>query len=509
MSRQGFEPQQFRRFSLSVRVSMGLVLAAIVPLAITILFSELQTRPALIMQANMAMQSDAKNRIELIDTYLRGHLINAQTLSQVTSVQQFTAAPPDPNSAIYQDLTLHANYALIAGMSLDKNYTSWALFNPQAKPLLFYPVPNPPAQLAPRGQYVVPPEDMQAVIAGKTFISEVYFSPVTQKAFVDVYSPILVPQVHTFLGFIRGTLNLDYIWNIVGGDLGNNGDGSYAFILDENGVRIADTNVTRRFKSVAQLQQDIQQRISKEERYGTSQSVTVLADSTFARTLHNVTALTTFEVQPAGLNEPYQAVQAPTTVVPWSYYVLSPINTVTAVANQQLLITAIIALTMSVLTAIIGLIAGRRITYPILASVEYLRNNSQSLTQLATSQQDAASEQMWVVDSSQVGLQSVQYYTDATRIAARKLRVIGTELAQNWNQINEQSARQAIEQITTAAQYIENATQYQTISNQKLSTALKVATQVTEQLVAGTTSATDAADQLQQVVTQLRSVVGK
>lgn len=506
MSQQEFEPRRRRRFSLSVRVSIGLVLAAILPLAITLLFSEMQTRPALTNQANTAMESDAKTRVQLIDTYIRERTLDALTLSQVQSVAVFMAAPPEPKSLVYQDLATHAMFALGAGTFRDKNYTSWQLFNPQGQPLLFYPPSAPPK---PHGQFLIPPDYLKAVGAGKVVISSVYYTPGTQTASVDIYAPVATQQPRQYLGFMRATLNINYIWNIVNGDQGANGDGSYAFILDENGVRIADTDPTRRFKSVAPIPSDVQLRISQELRYGTIDPVQMLNDSTFANSLRNTTPTTIFQTQPAGQNEQYQVVQQAVTTVPWKYYVLSPVNTVTAVANRQLLLTGIVALTMSILAAFVGLIFGRRITQPILNSVEYLRSNSRAMTALATSQQDAASEQMWVVDSSQVGLQSVQYYADATKVAAHQLIKTGTELAQQWGQIDAHTARQALERIVTAAQYIENATQYQSVSNQKLGTALKVATQVTEQLVAGTTSATDAATQLEQVVSQLRAVVGK
>lgn len=49
----------------------------------------------------------------------------------------------------------------------------------------------------------------------------------------------------------------------------------------------------------------------------------------------------------------------------------------------------------------------------------------------------------------------------------------------------------------------------QETSKQKLATAIRVMTQVNEQLVMGATSATDAATQLEEVVNQLREVVGK
>jgi methyl-accepting chemotaxis protein len=218
---------------------------------------------------------------------------------------------------------------------------------------------------------------------------------------------------------------------------------------------------------------------------------------------------TTFQAQPVHQHEQFQIAVQSAKNVPWTYFVLSPVNTVTAVANNQMISTALIAALILVVVIVGGSIAGRRLTEPIMNSVEYLRNSSQALSSLAVRQQDAASEQMWVVDSSQVGLQSVQYYTEATRYAATQLHTIGNELIQNWHMLNEQAARQRIERIMAAAQYIENATEYQAASTQKLSTALKVATQVTEQLAQGATSATDAANQLEQVVKRLRHVVGK
>jgi methyl-accepting chemotaxis protein len=185
------------------------------------------------------------------------------------------------------------------------------------------------------------------------------------------------------------------------------------------------------------------------------------------------------------------------------------IDAVTAVANQQLLTTSLIALAVLVLAALVGLGVGRRISQPILRSVEHLRSNSQALNLLATKQQSAASEQTWVVDSSQVGLKSVQYYTDATAIAAHRLAEMSGQLALRWDQLDVTTAKQALEHIATIAHYIEKAAHLQNNSNQKLATAIKVTTQVNEQLTTSAISATDAASQLEQVVKQLRQVVGK
>jgi C4-dicarboxylate-specific signal transduction histidine kinase len=493
--------QRSRRLSLSVRVSALLMLAAILPLIMAVAGSEFFTRPALTNQASASMATDAQTRVQLIDNYLGERLLDAETLGQVPTVQSFLSLPPTKET---QDSINHALYALAAGIYRDKRYTTWALFDPQGHTRLYFPTTNIPQ---PHGQYLVPPEDLKAVDAGQTFISSVYYSPTGKKASVDIYSPIVTPTGHQLLGFIRASLNIDYIWNVVRGDLGANGAGSYAFLLDENGVRIADTDPSRLFHAVAPLSSSIERQIESEERYGSANAVPVLADSALAqmRTAGNATR----QITPVGQNGVYEVTRRTLSTVPWSYYVLSPLSSVTAAANQQLIFTCLIALIVLIVAALAGAIIGQRLTNPIMYSVEYLRGNTEALNALATKQRSAANEQTWVVDSSQVGLESVQYYTQATRVAAQRLTQIGTELAQHWHQLDPQTAKQALAQMIAAGQYIERATRLQDSSNQKLSTAIKVTEQVTEQLAAGATAATATAEQLEQVVNQLRQMVGK
>ena len=69
-------------------------------------------------------------------------------------------------------------------------------------------------------------------------------------------------------------------------------------------------------------------------------------------------------------------------------------------------------------------------------------------------------------------------------------------------------AAQRLNEILGAAQYIEKVSAHQDKSNQSLGTAIRIATQVTDQLIAGATSASEASSQLQEVIRQLRQVVG-
>src|SRR5947209_1270595 len=272
MSQRELNIRRRRRTSLSLRVSLLLMFAAMLPLFIIVATSQYISRPALISQANIAMQSDAQTRTQLIDTYFTERLLDVATLSQVPTVQSFLAKQKPT-----QDDTLHASYALIAGSVRDSRYTTWALFDTHGNLRLYYPtVPQP------HGRYLVPPEYLQAVTAGKAFISAVYYNPNTQKASVDLYHPIVLGQTRTLLGFIRSTLKLDYIWDIVHKDQGANGNGSYAFILDQNGVRIADTDPARLFSAIAPVSTQTQLLINSEARYGPQQEVPVLADAKLA-----------------------------------------------------------------------------------------------------------------------------------------------------------------------------------------------------------------------------------
>ena len=67
---QGLPSSNKKALSLSVRLSLLLVLAAILPLLIAVTGSELLSRPQLIAQAATEMESDAKTRVSLIDAYL-------------------------------------------------------------------------------------------------------------------------------------------------------------------------------------------------------------------------------------------------------------------------------------------------------------------------------------------------------------------------------------------------------------------------------------------------------
>ncbi|MEO7018961.1 MAG: cache domain-containing protein [Ktedonobacteraceae bacterium] len=522
MSQVEFSSRRKLPLALSVRISFILMLAAVLPLLVTVGATEWTTRPTLINQANQTMKTDADTRIQLINTYLKERVLDTETISLVPSVASFLALPPPPTTPIevYKTAVQGAGYALNAGKFRDSHYITWRFFDAKGIPSISAPSdPNDP-NTAPYhyGPYLVPQEELLAMTSAKTVqptLSPVYYNTTTKRAFIDIYAPIyqaltpaLVPA-GPLLGFMRASLNLDYIWDILQSDQGIN-SGS-AFLLDQNGVRIGDANRNSKdlFTAVTPLSKDILSEAEGENWYNSNgQGPDVHKNNTLSDVATGwKNTQSTFPLTLAGTN--YQAARSTATIVPWTYVVISPSSAVTQVADQQLTTTLLVAIVVAALAAIAGWLVAGRIGRPIMRAVDQLRESSEALNILAKKQQSASSEQLWVVDSVQVGLQSVQYYTDATRIAAHKLGELGLDLERSWHHQNIEIVRQGLQQVVSAASYIEKATNYQGDSGQKLSTAIKVTTQVNEQLADGAISATEAASQLEQVVNDLRNVVGK
>src|SRR2546423_956472 len=127
---------------------------------------------------------------------------------------------------------------------------------------------------------LIPPGDLQRIALGQQFISGVYYDPTTHQSTVELYTPIYSTTLKRVLGVVRDTMSLAVITSIVNGENGANGSGSYAFILDQNGVRIIDPHPKVLFTSIAPLSPLAQQQVQEQNLYGSSGNLPVLADTT-------------------------------------------------------------------------------------------------------------------------------------------------------------------------------------------------------------------------------------
>jgi len=450
------------------------------------------------------MESDAQTHAQVVDSYLVARLQELGSIGQYLAIQKFLTGDPAYRNQAYNEL--------VVGNQLVPDYNAWTIFDTRGNVRLSYPLPPKP-----HGKYMIVPGALQQLHGvNKSLISDVYFNDASRAAYIDIYSSI-TDERGQFLGFVRATLDLNTLWTQVD-DETNAGPGNYAMVVDGHGVRIAYTNTDATlttlpvalFQAIAPLPPQFQQLVKDEDLYGNSISpVKVLADPTLATMQQNTQGPASFQMVPGLQTQLYQVSRATSRIVPWTYLVLRPVSTITKAADQQELYLFLIATLVTVLAAIVGLTVGQSLTRPILRSVSSLLESSQSLKTLAASEQSTASEQKWIVDSSKVGLESVEYYSDAASVAARKLDQISEALQRTWDRNSDQQNNMYLLEIAEIAKYIDKAVSGQKKSSIGLSSAIRVTAQIADQLVSGATSATEASAQLDAVVEQLRKVAGK
>lgn len=505
MAQQAYAIASKRHISLSMYISLLLALTAIVPLFATVGSIEIFLRPALISQASAAMESDAQRQMQLIDAYLSARFNDVQVLSESVPVKNFLEGVPNTTTA--------ASDALYAAQRGEPNYLNWSIFNLQGAAALSYPT-TPQAY----GKYLIVPEVMQKMRqqAG-VFMSDVFYDSTKNSAVVDLYTHVINNAGRT-LGYVRASLALAFVWTNVNNGVEANSPGSYAFILDENGVRIAYTNPDASgathpadlFKAIAPLSSSVKQRIIDENLYGNSTTpISVAADATLAAAQSGLDAQATFQLTPQGQAQNFEAARYHSQLTPWTYFILKPFSEVTSLADQQLLTIFLIVAVVLIVAVGVGLLTGRRITQPILRSVIALGKNSSSLKTLSQEEHTMASELSWMVEASDTGLQSLRYYANASGVAAERIYALSKDLQQSIDHLDARRLHNTLNEIVEAATYIERSAKSQRTTNEKMLTTLRVTTQSTDQLAERARLTDEAATQLEQIVEQLTSVVGE
>lgn len=502
-----------RRLPLSARLTLLVLFAALIPLAAVVGINDYLSRGTLLSQGHAALSTDANAKVTLIETYIKERLLDGQALASLPTAVGFLACAeiptPPPQLACDQQSILYkesSQRALAVGIVRDSNYTLWSIYDATGHMQL---TSNADVQKSAQPPTAV---DLEQVLKqGKQRVSTVYYDPATKHAYVRLYTPIEVTpgKPETVLGFLQATLRLDYVWKIVNGEHGANGDGSYAFVTDESGIVIADPNQSDLFTAVMPLDAQTQRQIADEKRFGSTNAVPQRDLPSVETSLNSSAEEDTFEgIAHPGDSTQFQFVRVKLNDVPWSYFVLSPVATVTRVADDQIRTSLLSAAVIAILAVLIGLFIGSRITRPVRGSVAELQGASGALKELASRQEGSASEQHWVVDACRTGLESIRYLSDAMNQAARRIIDASNWFNEYWDRLTEEQARRTVQHLVELAHYIDEAARRQQASNDRMDKAITVTQQVSDQLVSGATAANRSAGQLEQVVGDLQHLVG-
>ena len=385
-----------------------MLLAALLPLAAVVGVNDYFTRQTLIKQSVDVLPSDASVTASRINDYFRERLLDGVALStldtapkffgcvvdaaqvQAQIAQGFFAQPSPDCAANFQSYGQSVGRALAVGVKRDQNYTLWNIYiinGSNATELL-----SSDMTALKSGQKTPDPkQEIAPVLQSQQNISPVYYDQKGGYAYVRLYTPIFktFPPSGPALGFLQATLRLDAVWGFVSQGAQSNGSSSGAFITDNNGVRVADTDPNARFTAVAPLNAQAQSDVSSLGLYGLKTSPTVRDLPQVASASSATAAQATFQgvTAPGGQTQSqFAAVKtqaqdqiallekkpAPN-ILPWTYFLDSPLSTVTAVATQQLLQFSLIsAAIVAVLAMLIGLLIGSRTARPVEQSAQQL-----------------------------------------------------------------------------------------------------------------------------------------
>lgn len=518
----GTQSQRRRsRLSLSLRFSVLMLLAALLPVAVVVGVNDLFARQTLIQQSSDALSADANANASRIDDYFRERLLDGVALSsletapkllicvtQVAAAKQAVAQGVYPIPQVSNDCAnnfdaykVSVGRALVVGTKRDSNYTEWDMFLADGQ-LLGSSNQNVTSA-------TIPKSDLAAVQQGKQWVSGVYYDTQNKYAFVHIYTPIyeIFPNQGAVLGILGATIRLDKVWSIVAQEAHTNGSGNLSFITDQNGVRIAASRPNDLFTAVQPLNATEQGAIAGNQLYGAAGSLGVQNLPDVASAAKASAKQASFQTA-IGDSGQFQVVGARLANLPWMYFVASPISSVTAVAAQQEKLSILSAGVVAILAALIGLFIGGRTAAPVERSAADLEGAVAILKSLASRQESSASEQHWVVDACKTGLDGVRYLADAMNQAAKRIMSASNWFNDYWDRLTEEQARATVQHLRELAAYIDEAARRQQASSDRLDKAITVTMQVSDQLLTGATEASQSASSLEQVVRDLQQVVG-
>jgi methyl-accepting chemotaxis protein len=200
---------------------------------------------------------------------------------------------------------------------------------------------------------------------GNVYISDPSVSIITNRPAIFFSAPIR-DSSNKVIGVVRSRLSLKGIWALVERDKDVEGKGSYGMLLDENGIRIANSlSLGRRdemegsqllYTAVAPLPAQIESMLISEQRFGQAAAagIRVVPLPEVAAALASP-GVKTFETTSDVNAERNLAAIASLSVKPWRYVILSPFSAFFRVLDSLSVIFAVgfgLLLLVIVITAV-------------------------------------------------------------------------------------------------------------------------------------------------------------
>jgi len=273
-------------------------------------------------QAASSLLGHSVSTSSAVDQYLTDKREDIVAASQLP---EFTAYFANPNDVLNQQNTLRALRAL----ANRADYESVALANPEGLQVISSSTGDVGINIAFRPYF-------QEALKGNPYISDPSVAIATNRPAIFFSAPILSSGGQV-LGVIRSRVSLGGIWGLIERDKDVAGKGSYGMLLDENGIRLANSlSLGRRdqmegslllYTAIAPVSPEIEKTLVTEKRFGsaTAAQVQVVAIPEVANALIT-SGVKTFETSSDNNAERNFAAIASLNNKPWRYVVMSPFS---------------------------------------------------------------------------------------------------------------------------------------------------------------------------------------
>ncbi len=343
------------------KLMVAFVLVIVFSLSISGYDSITSSRDALFAQGTLNIKASSSRTSDAIDSFLvaQRHAISV------------ASALPDTITLVSRtsDSTARANaQKTLKKVATEFDYESIVVINPEGTITL------DTAEQETNTNVKYSPAFTEAMRGIVGYVSDPSVSVTTNKPVIYFSAPIFDPAAN-ILGIVRGRASLDRIWSIVEKDWGGAGPGTFGFLLDTYGIRLAHSSsaVSRDavsksllFSAVAPISGETAMQLVSEKRFGNAATANapVQALPEVAAALASPESKT-FESSADLSPVRHYASLSKLTVKPWSYVVMAPLSVFTKAADDLTLHYFLILVIVAGLTSIGVFFVSRRITQPI------------------------------------------------------------------------------------------------------------------------------------------------
>jgi C4-dicarboxylate-specific signal transduction histidine kinase len=352
---------RFSDWQIRTKLTIAFLLLALAPLALITLYVNGISRNALLIQGAVSLQDAGRSTAQALDGVLAEQSDFIRVVGLMPEVVRYAQNQNDPAARAAAQLVL------VSAVQKSPEYESIAIIRPDGRISLST---NPDEVGSDLNLHLY----FTQALKGESYVSDPDASPISGQPMI-FYSAPIKDTSGSVRAVVRSTVNMDSLWDLVEKDQNIGGTGSFSTLLDENGIRIADSNSRGNrqafernllFRAIAPLPASVEKTLLDEQRFGKSSGgVQVVPLPEIAARMSSGEP-GVFTTRSDINNAQNQAVIVSLAYKPWRYVLSSPNETYTAPADMVTLFAAIVAVVLAVIVIGLSIALSRNITRPLL-----------------------------------------------------------------------------------------------------------------------------------------------